>query len=75
MKFAKYISLLLFILSIFIFIFLHFNTSLIKGNDAVYIGSERCAECHQREHQSWHDSQHPKIFKRFTNDAQIVADY
>lgn len=64
------------ILILIIFFFQHKNTALFKTNtDAYYSGSKTCMQCHKEQHSSWHNSLHPKIFKPYTDDSQIVADF
>ena len=56
-------------------IYLHKDTTIIKGKKAYYSTSNSCKECHNGKHEAWSNSLHPKIFKPYTNDTQIVADF
>jgi hypothetical protein len=56
-------------------LYLHKDTTVVKGDDPHYVGSDSCKSCHQKKHTSWHHSMHPKIFKKYTNETQIVADF
>ena len=56
-----------------------FNPAL--ANDAGYVGSGRCAQCHQKEHDLWSGSHHDLAMAEATgqtvlgdfNDAEITA--
>ncbi|MEA3490313.1 MAG: multiheme c-type cytochrome [Campylobacterota bacterium] len=55
--------------------YIHKDTTLIKGQEADYIGSDSCKQCHNKKHHSWHHSTHPKIFQKYSDRSQIVADF
>ena len=75
MTLLKYLLSIIAIVSLSITIYLHKDTTIIHGEDQYYTGSNSCKECHTGKHKSWHDSLHPKIFKKYTDDSQIVADF
>ncbi|MBE9525512.1 MAG: cytochrome C [Proteobacteria bacterium] len=75
MKYFKLIILIIIIVAISLYAFLHKDITKIKGSEAYYTGSESCASCHTKKHQSWQHSMHPKIFKKYTDDSQVVADF
>lgn len=75
MKIFKYIILLLIVGFVFFMFNNHKDTTLIKGNTPSYTGSNSCKTCHTSTHNSWNNSLHPKIFKKYTSDSQIVADF
>ncbi|MCK5110386.1 MAG: cytochrome C [Arcobacteraceae bacterium] len=58
-----------------ILVYLHKDTTIVKGDEAFYAGSDSCMQCHQKKHTSWHGSSHPKIFKKYTDESQIIADF
>ena len=74
MKTVKYL-LLLIILTLIVSIYLHKDTTIIKGDKSFYVGSKSCKQCHSEKHKSWSHSSHPKIFKKFTDKSQIIADF
>ena len=45
------------------------------SEEATYVSSNSCVACHSGHHESVKDSMHSKIFKAYTHDAQIVADF
>ena len=71
----KYIVLIFAIIIAALSLYLHKDTTIIKGEKPFYIGSSTCKQCHTKKHQSWSRSSHPKIFKKYTNDSQIIADF
>ena len=75
MRTLKYIIIMAIFIAIGMSIYVHKDTTVMKGDDPYYMGSDSCKKCHTSKHTSWHDSMHPKIFKPYTNDSQIVADF
>ena len=55
--------------------FVHKDTVVIKGDDPYYVGSDNCKSCHTKKQRSWHSSMHPKIYKEYTDETQVVADF
>ncbi|MEA3387639.1 MAG: multiheme c-type cytochrome [Patescibacteria group bacterium] len=55
--------------------YLHKDTTIIKGEKAFYVGSDSCKQCHTNKHKGWHNSSHRKIYKRYTDESQIIADF
>jgi hypothetical protein len=43
--------------------------------DARYIGSAACDDCHWRVYGGWADSLHPKMMRRVEGDGVVVADF
>jgi hypothetical protein len=44
--------------------------------DAHFVGSKKCQECHDGEHQQWSHSQHPKMVQDIKKDPSVVvADF
>lgn len=65
-----------FIFSVIIInLYIHKDTSLVHGDKSFYVGSNTCKECHNKKHKAWSHSSHPKIFKKYTDDSQIIADF
>jgi len=73
-KTVKYIVFVSVIIGAVVF-FLHKDTTIVKGDDPYYVGSDSCKTCHKKKHTSWHNSMHSKIFKPYTDETQIVADF
>ncbi len=45
------------------------------GASGRFVGSERCAECHQSIHATWSSSRHRMTLRRFTGEASTVAGF
>lgn len=75
MGFFKAILFFIIFTVISFFIYLHYDTSIVNGNEAHYVSSNSCKSCHTDKHSSWNNSLHPKIFKKYIDDSQIVADF
>ncbi len=73
-RIVQYI-IFIFVISIGISLYLHKDTTIVKGDDPYYVGSDNCKSCHNKKYTSWHNSMHHKIFKKYTDDTQIVADF
>lgn len=74
MKTVKYIVFVSVIIGAVVS-FLHKDTTIVKGDDPYYVGSDSCKTCHKKKHTSWYNSMHSKIFKPYTDETQIVADF
>jgi hypothetical protein len=44
-------------------------------DDAEYVSSAACLECHKDEHQGWSGSLHPKMMRRVDVPGVVVADF
>ncbi len=75
MKLLKYLVLISITILVGISLYLHKDTTIFKSDQSYYIGSNSCSSCHEKKHRSWHTSSHPKIFKIYTDDSQIIADF
>ena len=75
MKLFKYIAFAVIFILIAVFLSLHKNTTLINDDKSHFVGSSTCLDCHNKKHSSWSNSSHPKIFKIYTDDSQIIADF
>lgn len=75
MRIAKYIIFVIFIIGMGVSLYLHKDTTMVKGAEPFYVGSDSCKSCHLKKHKSWHNSMHPEIFKPYTDEVQIVADF
>lgn len=75
MKFIKHFLITILILGIAYLTYQHKDTTLVKGEEPFYVGSNTCKECHAKKHTNWHDTSHRKIFKVYTDDSQIIADF
>jgi len=70
---------------IFSFIFIIIVTSIvyflytshkdINKDVPTYVGMNKCSSCHKIEHQSLSHTLHPKIFKKVTNQSEILGDF
>ena len=75
MKTFTYLLLIIIVSTLSITTYLHKDTTIIKGEEPFYVGSDSCKQCHTKKHKSWHNSSHHKIFKKYTDDSQIIADF
>ena len=71
----KNIILIIVTINIGISLYLHKDTAIIKGDEAFYVGSDSCKQCHTKKHEGWHNSSHRKIFYPYTDKSQILADF
>ncbi|MEA3499033.1 MAG: multiheme c-type cytochrome, partial [Campylobacterota bacterium] len=75
MKKVKYLVSIIIVLVMVLSLYLHRETTIVKGDELFYVGSDSCKQCHTKKHKSWKSSSHHKIFKKYTNDSQIIADF
>lgn len=75
MRQFKYLLVVSIPLIVFILLYSHKDTVLITGEESYYVGSKSCKSCHQDNHKQWNNSSHPKIYKKYVDEKQIVADF
>ncbi len=75
MKTFKIIFSISIVFLIGISLYLHKDIPIIKGEKTFYVGSDSCKQCHNKKHKAVHGSSHSKIFKKYTDDSQILADF
>jgi len=52
------------------------NQQPLSQKEAHHVGSQKCQECHEEQHQDWHASRHSKMVQDVKKDPKVVvADF
>ncbi len=64
------------VLAIPLYIFLQMNSKnlVVSSNEAMFIGKERCMDCHKIEYNEWMQSDHKKAMEIAT-DSSVLGDF
>jgi tetratricopeptide (TPR) repeat protein len=46
----------------------------LSNDDAVFVGSSECEDCHRKEYDSWHDSHHDRAME-VASDSTVLGDF
>jgi len=72
---GKFYKLIIIIFLIMLTIALYLHKDSLNQDPGLYIGSEKCQNCHQTQHSAWHETLHSKMFKPVENQEEILGDF